>query len=158
MAEKIQMTQKGYDEAVERLKYLQTVKRDEIVARIAEARSHGDLSENAEYDAARNEQAANEGEIVELEYKVKNAEIIAENSDTSVVHLGSKVKVFDPEFEEEAEYVISGTTEVDIQHNVISNVSPVGKALIGHKKGDTVSIVPENGEEYKLKILEITIA
>ena len=83
MAEKFQITRKGYEEAVERLKYLQTKKRDEIVERIKEARSHGDLSENAEYDAARNEQAANEGEIVDLDYKIKNAVILEENSDTS---------------------------------------------------------------------------
>ena len=83
MADQFFMTQKGYDEAVERLKYLQTVKRQEIIERIAEARSHGDLSENAEYDAARNEQSANEGEIVELDYKIKNAKIIEENDDTS---------------------------------------------------------------------------
>ena len=84
------MTQKGYDEAVERLHYLQTVKRQEIVERIAEARSHGDLSENAEYDAARNEQAANEGEIATLDYQIKNAVILEENTDTSFVHIGSK--------------------------------------------------------------------
>ena len=95
------MTQKGYDEAVERLKYLQTEKRQQIVDRIAEARSHGDLSENAEYDAARNEQAANEGEIAELDYKVKNAVIIEENTDTSYVHIGSKVRVYDEDMYEE---------------------------------------------------------
>ena len=86
MADQFFMTQKGYDEAVERLKFLQTTKRQEIIERIAEARSHGDLSENAEYDAARNEQSANEGEIVELDYKIKNARIIEENDDTSFVH------------------------------------------------------------------------
>ena len=87
------MTQKGYDEALERLRYLQTQKRQEIVERISEARSHGDLSENAEYDAARNEQAANEGEIADLDYKIKNAVIIDVSTDTSFVHIGSKVKV-----------------------------------------------------------------
>ena len=81
MSEKFQMTQKGYDDAVKQLKYLQGAKRKEIVARIAEARSHGDLSENAEYDAARTEQSNNEMEIEELEYKIKNAEIIAENKE-----------------------------------------------------------------------------
>ena len=95
MADQFFMTQKGYDEAVERLKYLQTTKRQEIIERISEARSHGDLSENAEYDAARNEQSANEGEIVELDYKIKNAQIIEENDDTSFVHIGSTVKVYD---------------------------------------------------------------
>jgi len=159
MAEKFQMTQKGYDEAVERLKYLQTTKRDEIVARIAEARSHGDLSENAEYDAARNEQAANEGEIVELDYKIKNAEIIGENNDTSTVHIGSKVTVYDAEFDERETYEITGTTELDIAANKISNLSPVGKALIGHKVGDVVTVVPENNNPvYTLKIEEIALA
>jgi transcription elongation factor GreA len=159
MAEKFQMTQKGYDEAVERLKYLQTTKRDEIIARISEARSHGDLSENAEYDAARNEQAANEGEIVELDYKIKNAEIILESNDTSFVHIGTKVTVYDADFEEEESYEITGTTECDPSHNKISNVSPVGKALIGKKVGDVVTIVPENNNaSYELKIVKIELA
>ena len=112
MAEnKFEMTQKGYDEAKERLMYLQTTKRDEIVARIQEARSHGDLSENAEYDAARNEQAANEGEIAELDYVIKNAVIIAENKDTSYVHIGSKVRVYDEDMDEEEVYEITGSME-----------------------------------------------
>ena len=129
MADQFFMTQKGYDEAVERLHYLQTTKRAEIVERIAEARSHGDLSENAEYDAARSEQAANEGEIAELDYKVKNAVIIEESDDNSTVHIGSEVTVYDEEFEEETVYTIMGTTEVDVDKNVISNESPVGAAL-----------------------------
>ena len=159
MAEKFQMTQKGYDDALERLKYLQTTKRDAIVARIAEARSHGDLSENAEYEAARNEQAANEGEIIELDYKLKNAEIIAEITDTSSVHIGSKVTVFDEEFEEEEVYEITGTTEADVVLNKISNVSPVGRALIGRAVGDVVTVVPENNNpSYQLKIVKIEIA
>ncbi len=154
MADQFYMTQKGYDEAVERLKYLQTTKRAEIVERIAEARSHGDLSENAEYDAARNEQSANEGEIAELDYKVKNAVIIEENEDTSVVHIGSTVTVYDEEFEEEATYTIMGTTEVNAMENIISNESPVGAALLKHKKGDVVTVPAPDGA-YKLKILKI---
>ena len=134
------MTQKGYDEAVERLKYLQTVKRQEIVERIAEARSHGDLSENAEYDAARNEQAANEGEIVDLDYKIKNAVILEVSSDTSFVHIGSKVTVYDEEMDEEDTYEITGTTEANPMENKISNESPVGKALLYSKAGDTVEV------------------
>ena len=110
MAEKFQMTQKGYDEAVKLLKYLQGTKRKEIVARIAEARSHGDLSENAEYDAARTEQSNNEMEIEELDYKIKNAEIVAENNDTSKVNIGNVVKVYDPDLEEEETYEITGCT------------------------------------------------
>ena len=148
------MTQKGYDEAVERLKYLQTVKRQEIVERISEARSHGDLSENAEYDAARNEQAANEGEIVDLDYKIKNAVILEENSDTSYVHIGSKVRVYDEEMDEEEVYELTGSTESNAMENKISNESPVGKALLKHKVGETVKVAAPDGE-YKLTIKEI---
>ena len=148
------MTQKGYDEALERLRYLQTEKRQEIVERISEARSHGDLSENAEYDAARNEQAANEGEIAELDYKIKNAVITDVSTDTSFVHIGSKVKVYDEEMDEEEVYEITGTMEAKPMENKISNESPVGKALLGHKVGDGVKVVAPNGE-YTLKIMEI---
>ena len=156
MAEKqYLMTKKGYDEAKEQLAYLQTIKRQEIVERIAEARSHGDLSENAEYDAARNEQAANELEIAELDYKIKNAVILEENHDTTIVHIGSKVKVYDVDMDEEDYYEITGSTEADAMHNKISNESPVGKALIGHKKGDSVKVIAPN-TEYELKIMEIS--
>ena len=158
MAEKFQMTQKGYDEAVKLLKYLQGTKRKEIVARIAEARSHGDLSENAEYDAARTEQSNNEMEIEELDYKIKNAEIVAENNDTSKVNIGNVVKVYDPELEEEETYEITGTTESNILENKISNVSPVGAALIGAKVGDRVTVRPDGGESYVLVVKEISLA
>lgn len=153
--DKFFMTQKGYDEAVKQLEYLQKVKRAEIVERIQEARSHGDLSENAEYDAARNEQAANEGEIAELEYKIRNAEIIEENDDKSLVHIGSVVTVYDEDLEEETVYTIMGTTEADAMRGIISNESPVGVALLHHKKGDVVSVKAPDGE-YKLKILKIS--
>ena len=153
MADQFFMTQKGYDEAVERLKYLQTVKRQEIIERIAEARSHGDLSENAEYDAARNEQSANEGEIVELDYKIKNAKIIEENDDTSFVHIGSRVTVFDSDLEEEATYEITGTTESNAMENKISNESPVGAALLKHRVGDVVTVSAPDGA-YSLKIVQ----
>ena len=148
------MTQKGYDEAVEKLNYLMLVKRPEIVERIAEARSHGDLSENAEYDAARNEQAANELEITELDYKIKNAVILEENTDTSFVHIGSKVRVYDLELEEEEVYEITGTTEANAMENKISNDSPLGKAILKHKVGDEVKIMAPDGE-YKVLIKEI---
>ena len=154
MADQFFMTKKGYDEAVERLKYLQTVKRVEIVERISEARSHGDLSENAEYDAARNEQAANEGEIVELDYKIKNAKIIEETDDTSYVHIGSKVTVYDFDLEETEVYEITGTTESNAMENKISNESPVGKALLKHQVGDVVSVTAPDGV-YKLRIENI---
>ena len=154
MAEQFFMTKKGYDEAVKQLDYLTKVKRAEIVERIQEARSHGDLSENAEYDAARNEQAANEGEILELDYKIKNAVIIEENEDNSAVHIGSKVTVYDEDMEEEATYTIMGTMEADAMHNIISNESPVGAALLRHRKGERVTVKAPNGE-YILKILKI---
>ena len=154
MAEQFIMTQEGYDEAVKHLKYLQTTKRDEIVARITEARSHGDLSENAEYDAARNEQAANEGEIAELDYKLKNAVILKENLDTSFVHIGSKVRVYDTDMEEEEVYEITGSMEANAMENKISNDSPVGKALLKHKVGDVVKVQAPNGE-YELVVKEI---
>ena len=148
------MTKKGYEEAVEKLKYLQTVKRQEIVERIAEARSHGDLSENAEYDAARNEQAANEGEIVDLDYKIKNAVILEENNDKTTIHVGSKVRVYDEEMDEETVYEITGTPEANAMENKISNESPVGSALLKHKVGDTVKVSAPDGE-YKLIVKEI---
>ena len=154
MAEKFYMTQEGYEAAKKQLEYLTKVKRADIVERIQEARSHGDLSENAEYDAARNEQAANEGEIMELDYKLKNAVIIEENEDNSTVHIASTVTVYDEELEEEETYTIMGTTEADAMKNIISNESPVGAALLHHKKGETVTVKAPDGE-YKLKILKI---
>lgn len=154
MAEQFVMTQKNFDDLKKELEYLVKTKRPEIIERIAEARSHGDLSENAEYDAARNEQSANEGEIAELDYKVKNAVIIEESDDNSVVHIGSKVTVYDEELEEKEVYTIMGTTEVNAMENIISNESPVGKALLNKKKGDVVTISAPDGA-YKLKIVKI---
>lgn len=148
------MTQQGYEEAVKKLEYLRKVKREEIVRRIAEARSHGDLSENAEYDAARNEQAANELAIEELDFQIKNAKVIEESADNSAVHFGSVVTVHDVDFDEDVEYTIMGTTEADPMKNIISNESPVGAALMGKKVGDIVTVQAPNGE-YKLKLLKI---
>lgn len=154
MADKFYMTKDGLDAAKKQLDYLTKVKRAEIVERIQEARSHGDLSENAEYDAARNEQASNEGEIAELEYKIRNAEIIEESEDNSLVHIGSVVTVYDADMEEQTVYTIMGTTEADAMNGVISNESPVGAALLHRKKGETVTVKAPNGE-YQLKILKI---
>ena len=151
------MTQQGYDEAVKKLEYLQKVKRAEIVQRIAEARSHGDLSENAEYDAARNEQAANERAIEELEYQVKNAVVIEESADNSVVHFGSVVTVHDVDFDEDIAYTIMGTTEADPMKNIISNESPVGVALIGHKKGETVTVKAPKETDVRIPVGDQTL-
>lgn len=137
-----------------KLKYLQTEKRKEITERIKVARGFGDLSENAEYDAARNEQAMNEGEILELEAKIKNAKIVEESTDISKIHFGSKVRVYDYDMEEEAVYTLMGTTEADPMNNVISIDSPFGKALLGSAKGAVVTVHAPGGD-FKVEIKEI---
>lgn len=149
------MTQKNYDDLKAELEYLVKTKRPEIIERIAEARSHGDLSENAEYDAAREEQRSNEGKIVELEYQIKNAVIEEENADNSYVHLDSIVTVWDEDMEEEAVYTISSVTDVDVINGKISSESPVGSALMRHKVGDVVAVKCPDGSTYELKILTI---
>ena len=154
MAEEFIMTQKGYDEAAERLKYLQTQKKKEITERIKVARGFGDLSENAEYDAAKNEEALNESEIRELENKIKNAKIMEESTDNSKVHFGNVVRVYDCDLEEEGTYTLMGSMEADIEKNIISIESPFGAALVGAKCGDTVTVHAPGGD-YQVKILEI---
>ena len=156
MAEQFVMTQKNYEHLKEELEYLVKVKRPEIIERIAEARSHGDLSENAEYDAAREEQRSNEGKIAELEYKIKNADIREEVTDNSYVHLNSTVTVYDGDMEEEAVYTIVSVTEVDVMRGRISIDSPVGKALLRKRKGDAVTVACPDGSSYTRKILKIS--
>lgn len=155
MAELIVMTQKNYDDLKKELDYLVKVKRPEIIERIAEARSHGDLSENAEYDAAREEQRSNEGKIADIEYKLKNADIRQEETDTGYVHLGSVVTVYDEDMEEEQTYTITSVTEVDVMAGKISVESPVGSALLRKKRGEKVAVKCPDGSEYTLKILKI---
>ena len=137
MAEEFIMTQKGYDEARERLTYLQTQKKKEITERIKIARGFGDLSENAEYDAAKNEggEALNESEIRELENKLKNAKIMEESTDNSQVHFGNTVTVYDYDLEELATYTIMGSTEANPDKNIVSIDSPFGEALRGARGG-----------------------
>ena len=156
MADQVfEMTQKNYDDLKKELDYLVKEKRPEIIERIAEARSHGDLSENAEYDAAREEQRSNEGKIAELEYQIKNAVIIAEVTDNSYVHLDSKVTVEDEEFGDKETYTITSVTDVDVMANRISSESPGGAALMRHKTGDVVTVSCPDGSSYKLKIVAI---
>ena len=150
-----EMTQKNYEDLKKELDYLVKEKRPEIIERIAEARSHGDLSENAEYDAAREEQRSNEGKIAELEYQNKNAVIIAEVSDNTYVHLDSKVTVEDVEFGDKETYTITSVTDVDVMNNRISSESPVGSALMRHKTGDVVTVSCPDGSSYQLKIVAI---
>ena len=155
MAEEFIMTQEGYDEAKERLKYLQTEKKKEITERIKVARGFGDLSENAEYDAAKNEEALNESEIRELENKIKNAKIMEESTDNSKVHFGNTVTVYDYDLEETVTYKIMGSTEADPDKNIVSIDSPLGSALVGARCGDKVTVHAPNGFDYEVEIKEI---
>ena len=156
MAEqRIEKKKKNYEKLKQELETLIKVKRPEIIERIKAARSHGDLSENAEYDAAREEQRSNEGKIAELEYKIKNADIREENKDTSYVHLGSVVTVYDEDMEEEQTYTITSVTEVDVMAGKISVDSPVGAALLRKKVGEKITVKCPDGTDYVLKILTI---
>ena len=146
MAEEVILTKEGKEELEKRLEYLKLVKRAEITERIKTAREFGDLSENAEYDAAKNEQAMIEGEIQEIETKLKYAVIIKEGSTKKgTVSLGSKVDFIDDDTKEEFTYEIVGTTEADVEAGRISNESPIGNALLGRKAGDNVKVVVPAG-------------
>ena len=146
------LTQEGYNKLEEELNYLKTEKRTEIAERIKVALGFGDLSENSEYDEAKSAQAENEVQISELEAKIRNAKIIdAKEIDTKTVQIGNLVKVHDIEFDEDIEYTIVGSTEVSLAQNKISNESPLGKALLGAKKGDTVEVhAPAGIMKYKI--------
>lgn len=149
------LTQEGYDNLERELEYLKTEKRSEISERIKVALGFGDLSENSEYDEAKNAQASNEIKIAELENKLRYAKIIDESEiDTKTVQVGNKVKVLDMEFDEEVEYTIVGSTEVDLSQNRISNESPIGAALLGAKKNQVVEAQTPGGV-VKFKILAI---
>ncbi|MEI3395017.1 MAG: transcription elongation factor GreA [Clostridia bacterium] len=150
------LTQEGYDNLDKELNYLKTEKRTEIAERIKVALGFGDLSENSEYDEAKNAQAENEGKIAELENKLRHAKIIDEKEiDTDTVQVGNTVKVLDMEFNEEIEYTIVGSTEVNLAENKISNESPLGSALLGAKKNHVVDVNAPAGI-MKYKILDIT--
>ena len=150
---KVLVSQEGYDELVEKLNNLKSVKRLEIAARLKAAIALGDLSENSEYDDAKNEQAFNEGEILELEAKIRNAQII-EKGTGEVVQMGTTVVVVDKEFEEDGpeEYKIVESTEADPDKGRISNESPLGQALLGQKAGAIVDVHAPNGIiQYEIK-------
>ena len=151
------LTPEGKKQLEEKLQYLKTVKRPEVVKKITIAREYGDLSENAEYDAAKEEQAMLEQQIAEIEDTLLNAIIIKKsNIDTSKVGIGTKVKLHDLEFDEDVEYKIIGSDESDPKNGLISNLSPVGSALLGHKVGEIVTVNTPNGE-IKFKILSIGV-
>ncbi len=150
------LTSKGMQALEDELQDLKVVKRKEIAQKIKEAREQGDLSENAEYDAAKDEQRSIEAKIEELEKIIRNAEVIDESSfDKDTVSIGSTVRFYDEEFEEELEYRIVGSTESDILKGLISNESPLGKALIGAKIGQVVEVESAEGVA-NYKVLEIS--
>ena len=152
----ILLTQEGYDNLEKELDYLKTEERAAIAERIRVALGFGDLSENSEYDEAKNAQAANENKIADLENKIRHARIIDESEiDTKTVQIGNKVKIKDLEFDEDLEYTIVGSTEVDLANNKISNESPIGSALLGAKKNQTVEANTPGGI-LKFKVLAIT--
>jgi len=146
------LTYEGLKKLEEELEYLKGERRKEIAERIKQALAFGDISENSEYDEAKNEQAQNETRIMQLEAMLKNASIIDEDEvDTKVVNLGAKVKIRDIKTKEEFDYQIVGSTEADPASSRISNESPVGSALLGHKVGDTVDVeVPGGKIRYKI--------
>ncbi|MCI9038912.1 MAG: transcription elongation factor GreA [Clostridia bacterium] len=150
------LTQEGYDKLEKELDELKTTKRAEIADRIKIALGYGDLSENSEYDEAKNAQAENETKIAELENKIRYAKIIDESEiDTKTVQVGNTVKLLDVEFNEEVSYTIVGSTEVDLAQNRISNESPIGVAILGAKKNQTIEVqAPAGVVQYK--ILSIT--
>lgn len=153
--EKTFLTPEGKKQLEDRLLELKTVKRPEVTKKIGIAREFGDLSENAEYDAAKEEQGMIEAEIAEIEVKLRNCEIInMDKLPTNKVSVGCKVKLFDETFDEEVEYQIIGSTESDPLKGLISNESPVGKALLGKKKGETVEVSTPAGT-ISYKVLEI---
>ncbi|OPJ54832.1 transcription elongation factor GreA [Alkalithermobacter paradoxus] len=151
----ILLTEEGYKKIENELEFLKTVRRKEVAERIKVAISFGDISENAEYDEAKNEQAQLEERIIKLENMLRNAVIIDEsNIDASVVMIGSIVKVKDLDYDEELEYTMVGAAEADPYEFKISNESPVGKALLGRKAGDIVEVQVPDGIA-KFEILDI---
>ena len=155
MEKKNILTYEGLKKYEEELEDLKVNKRQEVAQKIKEARAQGDLSENAEYDAAKDEQRDIEARIEELEKILKNAEVVDEDEvDLDKINIGCRVKILDVEYKEEMEYKIVGSTEANSLKGKISNESPVGKALIGKKVGDTVKVETQVGE-LKYKVLEI---
>ena len=152
MIEKVILTEEGKLELEKRLEYLKMIKRPEITERIKAAREFGDLSENAEYDAAKNEQALIEGEIVEIENKLKHAEIITVNARKDIAGVGSTVTFTDLTDNKQYVFTIVGTTEADFKAGKISNESPIGKALIGKRVGENATVeAPTLSYEIRLE-------
>lgn len=155
MQKQVILTDEGLRNYEEELEQLKTVKRKEVAEKIKVALSFGDLSENSEYDEAKNEQAMLEARIAQIEAILKNAKVIDESEiSLSHVHVGSKIKVHDFDFDEDVEYQIVGASEADPFIGKLSDESPVGQALIGHSVGDIVDVETPDGD-VKFEILEI---
>ena len=155
-AKKNLLTYEGLKQLEDELQNLKVVKRKEVAEKLKEARAQDDLSENAEYDAAKDEQRDIEARIEEIELILKNAEVVLdEDTDKDSVGIGCSVKVLDVEYDEELDYKIVGSTEANSLKGKISNESPLGQALKGAKVGDTVTVETEMGE-LQYKILEVT--
>ena len=153
------LTPNGLADLKGKIEHLSTVRRREVAARIKEAREFGDIAENSEYDDAKNEQAMLEKQIAELEEKLRSARIIDEtNINTESVTVGVLVHVKDQKTDKSAKFKIVGSAEADPAEQKLSNESPVGKALIGHKRGDVVSVPVPRGPARKLKITKIEAA
>ena len=149
------LTYQGLKKLEDELQELKVVRRKEVAAKIKEAREQGDLSENAEYDAAKDEQRDIEARIEDIEKILKNAEVVVEEEvDLDKISIGCNVKILDIEFDEELEYKIVGSTEANSLKGKISNESPVGKALIGKKVGDVVAVETQAGV-IQYKVLDI---
>ena len=153
------LTPEGYENLKEEIEYLSNEKRREVADRIRVAREFGDIAENAEYDDAKNEQALLEHRIATLEERLRNARVI-EKKDVAkdVVSVGSKVRLRDIDAKQTFEYRIVGSAEANPAENKLSNESPVGKAIIGNKKGETVEVTTPRGKALKYKILDIKAA
>ena len=156
MAKQIVVTESSYQKLKEELDYLKNVKRKEAAENVGIARSFGDLSENSEYDEAKNEQAKIEAQISELEETINHAKVISDHEiQTNMVSVGISVTVYDMDYDEEVEYQIVSSREVDPLENKISDQSPIGKALIGTKVGDIVSVdVPDGVAKFKVVKIE----
>jgi transcription elongation factor GreA len=153
------LTPEGLDELKAKIKHLQTNRRREVAARIKEAREFGDIAENSEYDDAKNEQAMLEKQIADLEEKLRNARVIDRKEiDTDVVGVGVLVHVKDQKTDKSVKYQIVGSAEANPGENKLSNESPVGKALVGHKRGEIVTVPVPRGPARKLKITKIEAA
>ena len=156
MARDTVLTPEGLQELKAKIQHLSTDRRREVAARIKEAREFGDIAENSEYDDAKNEQAMLEKQIADLEEKLRSARVIDHKKvDTDVVGVGVMVHVKDQKTDKSVKYRIVGSSEADPRELKLSNESPVGKALIGHKRGETVSVQVPRGPARKLKITKI---